>query len=75
VIQQHSGRLQFWFDVRRFDKDWFSARLYEAIQTAESRYTPEIHFDLPIAAKFESFGRAERFFNNVKALARTVREN
>jgi hypothetical protein len=73
-LQQHSGRLQFWFDVRRFDKDWFSARLDEAIQTAGPRYTPEIHVDLPIAAEFESFGRTERFFNTTKALARTVRE-
>jgi hypothetical protein len=73
-LQQHSGRLQFWFNIQRFDKDWFSARLDEAIQTAGPRYTPEIHVDLPIAAEFESFGRTERFFNTTKALARTVRE-
>jgi hypothetical protein len=72
---QHVGRLFFWFDVKGFDRDWFNARLDEAIKTAGPRYTPEIHIDLPIAAEFEAFGRTERFFNNIKSLARNIRKN
>jgi len=72
---QHVGRVFFWFEVKGFDRDWFNARLDEAIKTAGPRYTPEIHIDLPIAAEFEAFGRTERFFNNIKSLARNIRKN
>ena len=70
----HIGRLRFWFDIRRFDTAWFSARLDEAVATAGPRYTPEIHVDLPIAWEFEAFGRTDRFFDREKARARGVRE-
>ncbi len=75
TLRQHVGRLCFWFDVRGFDEEWFSARLDESLQTAGPRYTPEIHVELPIAWKFEAFGRTDRFFDWVKALARKIREN
>jgi hypothetical protein len=71
---EHVGRLRFWFDTRGFDRAWFNARLDEAITTAGPRYTPEVHVDLPIASKFEAFGRTGRFFDGLKALARPVRE-
>lgn len=67
------GKLLFFFDVHRFDADWFAARLDEAIRAAGPRYTPEIHVDLPIAAKFEAFGRTQRVFDRVKSLALNIR--
>ena len=69
----HIGRLRFWFDVRRFDAAWFTARLDEAVDTAGPRYTPEVHVDLPIAWEFEAFGRTNRFFDREKARARKIR--
>jgi len=71
---QHVGRVRFWFDVRRFDGAWFSARLDEAVRTAGPRYTRKIHVDLPIAGEFEAFGRTDRFFDRIKAHARKIRE-
>ena len=71
---EHAGRLRFWFDVRRFDRSWFDARLQEAINTAGPRYTPEIHVDLPIAGDLEAFGRTEEFFNRIKGEARKIRK-
>ena len=71
---EHIGRVRFWFDVRGFDAAWFTARLDEALRTAGPRYTPEIHFDLPIMWEFEAFGRTDRFFDREKASARRIRE-
>ncbi len=71
---EHVGRVRFWFDVRRFDAAWFTARLEESLKTAGPRYTPEVHVDLPIAAEFETFGRTELFFDQVKSHARGIRE-
>lgn len=68
------GLVRFWFDVRIFDKSWFEARFEEARKAAGPRYTPEIHVDLPIAADFEAFGRTVRFFDNLKAHARSIRD-
>jgi len=71
---ENVGRVRFWFDKRGFDGAWFSARLDEAIRAAGPRYTPEIHVELPIAEDLDAFGRTQRFFNRVKALALPVRE-
>ncbi len=71
---ENVGRVRFWFDKRGFDGAWFSARLDEAIRAAGPRYTPEIHVELPIAEDLEAFGRTQKFFNRVKALAIPVRE-
>ena len=71
---EHSGRVRYFFDVKRFDRPWFEARLDEALKTAGPRYTPEIHVDLPIAFEFDAFGRAERFFDHLKARARGLRK-
>lgn len=72
---QHFGRVRFWFDVQRFDWNWFAARLDEAIKTAGPRYTPEVHVGLPIAADVDGFGRTKQFFDRVKAHALEVRES
>ena len=70
---EHIGRVRFWFDVRRFDMAWFTARLDEALRAAGPRYTPEIHVELPIASELDAFGRTERFFDQVKSRARGLR--
>jgi len=71
---EHVGRVRFWFDIHRFDNVWVQARLDEALKTAGPRYTPEINVNLPIAAEFETFGRTEKFFHQMKAHARGVRK-
>ena len=69
---EHVGRVQFWFDATGFDKDWFARRLEEARDTAGARYTPEVHVDLPIAGRFEAFGRTSRFFERTVASIRRL---
>ena len=60
---EHAGRVRFWFGAVRFDEDWFARRLAEATETAGPRYTAEVHVELPIAGRFEAFGRTGRFFD------------
>ncbi len=74
VRPENIGRLYFWFNKRGFDTAWFDARVDEAIKTAEARYTPELHIELPVAQDFEAFGRTQPFFNRIKALAIPVRD-
>ena len=70
---EHIGRTYFWFNRRSFDAPWFRARLDEAVQAAGSRYTPEIHVDLPIARDLESFGRSPAIFDDLKSRAKGIR--
>ncbi len=74
VKPEHVGRVRFWFDATRFDEKWFSVRLEEALKSAGPRYTPELNVELPIANKFEAFGRTKTFFDDIKRLARRVRK-
>ncbi len=67
---EHIGRLRFWFDTTGFDDDWFVRRFEEARDTAGTRYTPELHVELPIADRLEAFGRTSRFFDRTIALIR-----
>ena len=67
---ENVGRVQFWFDATGFEDNWFARRLEEARRTAGPRYTPEVHVDLPIAGRFEAFGRTSRFFDRTIALIR-----
>lgn len=71
---EHIGRLWFWFEKRVFDNGWFQSRLDEALISAGPRYTPEIHFELPIAQDLNGFGRADSFINNIKTNAKRIRE-
>ncbi len=74
MLAENRGLVRYFFDIERFDDAWFESRLNEALKSAGARYTPEVHIGLPIAAKFEAFGRTERFFDSVKSSARGVRE-
>ncbi len=60
---EHVGKARFWFDATVFDDAWFGTRLEVATSTAGPRYTPEVHVDLPIADRFEAFGRTRGFFD------------
>ena len=71
---EHAGRVRFWFDATAFDDEWFAQRLEEAKRTAGPRYTPEVHVDLPIADRFEAFGRTNHFFDRTIALVRVLAE-
>ena len=70
---EHIGRVYFWFGKRGFDQSWFRDRLKEAVDAAGPRYTPEIHVDLPIARKLETFGRSASSFDRIKSLGRDIR--
>ena len=71
---QNAGLVRFWFDNSTFDPGWFRARFEEARKTADVRYTPEIHVDLPIAQVFEALGRTQLFFDNQKGQAKELRK-
>ena len=71
----HAGRLRFWFDAHVFDEAWFAARLQIALDAAGARYTQELNIQLPIAEKFEIFGRTRQFTATLQALAKDIREN
>ncbi len=60
---EHAGRVRFWFGAVQFGEEWFARRLAEATDTAGPRYTAEVHVELPIARRFEAFGRTGRFFD------------
>ena len=69
---EHVGRARFWFDVTGFDDGWFAQRLKEARLTSGLRYTPELHVNLPIAGRFEAFGRTSHFFDRTISLIREL---
>ena len=69
---EHVGRVRFWFGAIGFDDAWFAARLDVARRTAGPRYTPELHVDLPIAYRFEAFGRTRGFFDRTIQLIRNL---
>ena len=71
---EHIGRRYFWFGQRGFDEAWFKSRLDESVRSAGARYSPEIHIDLPIAHNLEAFSRSDFFFDQIKSLARGIRE-
>ena len=60
---ERAGKARFWFDATVFDDAWFATQLVVATSTAGPRYTPEVHVDLPIADRFEAFGRTRGFFD------------
>ena len=72
--ERHAGLLEFWFgNLELFIDSWFKARLDEAVASAGSRYSPELHVDLPIAQKFELFGRTNTAMASVLRHAKDIR--
>ena len=72
--QENSGLIKFWFDIARFNDNWYKNRLEEAIKSAGPRYTPAIHVDLPIAQDFSAFGRTQDYINRIKVTSKGIRE-
>ena len=71
--QEHAGRVKFWFgDPTPFARNWFRERLDEAIKSAGTRYSPRLHVDLPIAKKFELFGRTDVAVAAVRRLSKDI---
>ena len=52
---------------------FFRSLLKEAIDTADDRYTPELHVQLNVAEQLEYFGRTQSGFERVKSLAPGIR--
>ena len=72
--KDHAGRLEFWFgNLELFIDSWFKARLDEAVASAGSRYSPELHVDLSIAQNFELFGRTSTAEASVLRHAKDIR--
>ena len=60
--EEHTGRVLYWFDQRLlFSKTWLADKLAAAIESAGTRYTPEINVELPVGFGFEGLGRTEAF--------------
>lgn len=71
---EHQGRVQFFFGPRSLDDSWLDARLSEALEAAGPRYTAELNVELAINEHFEALGRTKEFFDDIRSLARSVRE-
>ncbi len=63
------GRLWFWFNAPALDSVWFSRAASIAAKQAKDRYTPELHFDLPVEERFEALARDEPLRTMVAACA------
>ena len=72
--EKHAARRFYWFNDKVFDQKWFEARLKEAIDTADDRYTPGLHVDLGITEQLEYFGRTKPSFERMKSWAQWIRQ-
>ena len=71
--EKHAARRFYWFNDKVFDQKWFVARLKEAIDTADDRYTPGLHVDLSIAEQLEYFGRTKSGVERMKSSVPWIR--
>ena len=71
--EKNAARRFYWFNDKVFDQKWFEALLKEALDTADDRYTPELHIQLNVAEQLEYFGRTHSGFERVKALVPGIR--
>ncbi len=76
VQPENAGLVRYRFDKSIFDRDWFNARIDEAIETAGPRYSPELHVsgNSRAAEDLETFARSESVTTDVKALAIELRQ-
>ncbi len=71
--EENRGRTYFWFNKQVLTREWFDARLQEAVANAGARYTPELNVELPISRAFDGLGRRPEFFRELKRHLRDVR--
>jgi hypothetical protein len=60
---EYSGRLFYWFNKVIFAKDWFNEKYSIVKADLGERYTPELHFDLPISDTFSALSGSDDFIN------------
>jgi len=66
---QHRGRCWFWFDTPTMDAAWFQRNVTGALSLAQERYSPDLHFELPVAQHFDALGRRPVFLQRIEVLA------
>lgn len=69
---EHGGRTLFWFGHHSFTPDWFRQRVREEVANADRRYTPDLHYPLPIAGIFDGLARSEGFYDELRGLCDRV---
>ena len=62
---EHRGRCWFWFNTPAMDADWFKQNLASTVLLADERYTPDLHFELPLVQHFDALGRTPAFFTTI----------
>lgn len=72
TLEEHRGRLRYWFDRGILSRSWFQAEVDRAIEIAGPRYTPDVHVDLSITEHFDALGRTDRFFQDLKQHHREI---
>lgn len=66
---EHGGRTLFWFNQHSFTPDWFRQRVEEKVANADRRYTPDLHYPLPIADIFDGLARPEGVYDELRDLS------
>jgi len=69
---EHQGRILFWFGLPAMDAVWFQRHVATTIALAAERYTPDLHFELPLARRFEALGRTPAFWAEVNAIGGNI---
>jgi hypothetical protein len=69
---EHGGRTLFWFSQHSFTPDWFRQRVKEQVANADRRYTPDLHYPLPIADIFDGLARPEGFYDGAEGICATI---
>lgn len=58
---EHRGRCWFWFNTPAMDSAWFQRNIDGAVSLADERYSPNLHFELPLSVHFDALGRTSAF--------------
>jgi hypothetical protein len=69
---EHRGRCWFWFNTPAMDAGWLKRNLDAAVLLAGERYTPDLHFDLPLVQYFDALGRTPAFYATLGELGRKL---
>ena len=51
------------------DAAWFQRNVTGALSLAQERYSPDLHFELPVAQHFDALGRRPVFLQRIEVLA------
>ena len=73
IQTEHAGRLLYWFNELIFNNEWFKDNWDVARAVAGPRYTPKIHFGLPIADKLERLGRTDHYIEEINTFIEEIK--